>query len=124
MKTNSKLTMALAAASLATAALTTTADAQQRYACSGYVTGVPSEAMLEVSPGGLYTEGPGVAGWIRNEFAQYSFNGILFGGSEGYVSLVGLHTGERIDRVWIGVGSGGFALRTEDGATYTFQCGG
>jgi hypothetical protein len=108
---------------LALCALAASADAQQRFMCGGDVSGVPSQAMLEVTPGGLYTEGPGVAGWIRNQFAEYSFSGTLHGGNEGYVSLVGHHSGERIDRVWIGVSAAGFALRTEDGAMYAFQCG-
>ena len=101
------------------------ADAQQgvrRFKCTGNVTGVPSKAMLEITPGGLYTEGPGVAGRISNQFADYTFNGILFGGTEGFVSMVELRTRSRIDRVWIGLGAGGFALRTEDGAIYAFQC--
>jgi hypothetical protein len=96
----------------------------RRFQCAGYINGVASEALLEVSPGGLYTEGPGVAGRIRNRFADYTFNGTLFGGNEGFVSLVELYTGARIDRVWIGVSQAGFALRTEDGATYAFRCRG
>ena len=84
--------------------------------------GVPSDALLEITPGGLYTEGPGVAGWIRNQFAAYGFNGRLFGGFEGFVSLVELRTGERIDRLWIGLSQAGLTLRTEDSAIYTFQC--
>lgn len=108
------------------AALLTNAYSQQRtrqYQCVGYINGVASQALIEISPGGLYTEGPGVAGMIRNQFANYSFTGTLFGTSEGYVSLVEQQRGERIDRVWIGVSQVGFALRTEDGATYQFQCG-
>src|SRR5687767_3406990 len=71
----------------------------RRFQCSGYVNGVASEALLEVAPGGLYTEGPGVAGRIRNRFADYTFNGTLFGGTQGFVSLVELRTRARIDRV-------------------------
>jgi hypothetical protein len=103
----------------------TVAGAQQslrRFQCTGDVSGVPSEASIEITAGGIYTEGPDVAGSIRNQFAAYGFNGRLFGGVEGFVSLVELRTGERIDRVWIGVSHIGFALRTEDGAMYTFQC--
>ena len=96
----------------------------QQFRCAGSINGVQSQAVLEVSPGGLYTEGPGVAGRITNQFADYTFTGILFGESEGYVSLVEQRTGERIDRVWIGISQAGFALRTEDGATYAFQCQG
>lgn len=113
-------------AALVTAVIfATVIDAQQgtrRFRCSGNINGVRSEALLEVAPGGLYTEGPGVAGRIRNRYADYTFNGTLFGGNQGFVSLVELYTGARIDRVWIGVSQAGFALRTEDGAMYAFQC--
>jgi hypothetical protein len=115
----------LAVALLMALGFATIADAQQhvpRAQCTGNVTGIPSKALIEVTPGGRYTEGPGVAGRISNQFADYTFNGILFGGTEGFVSLVELRTGARIDRVWIGVSAAGFALRTEDGAIYTFQC--
>jgi len=114
-----------AAVLLIVTASATVADAQQglrRFQCAGHVTGVPSDALLEITPGGLYTEGPGVAGWIRNQFAAYGFNGRLFGGFEGFVSLVELRTGERIDRLWIGLSQAGLTLRTEDSAIYTFQC--
>jgi hypothetical protein len=115
----------LAAALLMVAASAPDADAQQnirRFQCIGSVTGVPSQALLEVTPGGLYTEGPGVAGQIRNQFADYTFSGTLFGGTEGFVSLVERRTGARIDQVWIGLSQIGLALRTEDGAMYMFQC--
>jgi hypothetical protein len=115
----------LAMAMFVTSAPSTDAGAQQgirRFQCAGNVTGVPSEAVLEITPGGLYTEGPGVAGRIRNQLADYSFSGTLFGGTEGFVSLVELRTRVRIDRVWIGLGQAGFALRTEDGAMYAFEC--
>jgi hypothetical protein len=121
------LRVLLAAALLTATAFATDADAQQgirRFQCAGYVSGVPSQALLEITPGGLYTEGPGVAGRIRNQFADYMFSGTLFGGTEGFVSLVELGTGARIDRVWIGLSQAGFALRTEDGAIYGFQCQG
>lgn len=114
----------LAAVLLMAIAFATDVDAQQatrHFKCAGYVNGVASEALLEITPGGIYTEGPGVAGLIRNPFAEYTFEGTLFGGTEGYVSLVELRTGARIDRVWIGMSQAGFALRTEDGATYQFQ---
>ena len=99
------------------------ADAQQgiqQFQCAGNINGIPSQVVLEISPAG--NEGPGVAGQIRNQYADYLFSGILFGGNEGFVSLVERRTGERIDRVWIGIGQSGFALRTEDGAMYSFQC--
>ena len=63
-----------------------------------------------------------MAGQIRNQFTDYTFSGTLFGGIEGFVSLLDLRTGERIDRVWIGLSQAGFALRTEDGEIYAFQC--
>jgi len=119
------LRVLLAAALLVATAFAMDADAQQgirRFQCAGYVTGVLSQALLEITPGGFHTEGPGVAGRIRNQFTDYTFSGTLFGGSEGFVSLVELRTGARIDRVWIGLSRAGFALRTEDGATYAFQC--
>jgi hypothetical protein len=95
----------------------------QRVQCAGYINGIPTRALLEVTPGGLHTEGPGVAGQLSNQVAQYLFNGTLFGGNTGFVSLVELRTNERIDRVWIGLGQSGFALRTEDGAVHEFRCG-
>ena len=106
-------------------ASTTDAGAQQgvlRVECAGYINGVASQASLEVTPGAVYKDGPGVAGRIENQFANYLFSGTLFGGIEGFVQLVELRTGERIDRVWIGWSQSGFALRTEDGAVYPFQC--
>jgi len=119
--------MLLALALLLVVAFATGANAQQgvrRFQCSGYVTGVLSQALLEITPGGFYTEGPGVAGWIRNKFADYTLSGTLFGTTEGFVSLVEQRTRARIDRVWIGLSEAGFALRTEDGAIYGFQCQG
>jgi hypothetical protein len=119
------LRVLLAAALLMVTAFTMHADAQQRirrFQCTGYVNRAPSQALLEITPGGFYTEGPGVAGRIRNQFTDYTFSGTLFGGTEGFVSLVELRTGARIDRVWIGLSQAGFALRTEDGAVYAFQC--
>jgi hypothetical protein len=78
------------AALLIVAASATLADAEgaRRFQCADEVTGVPSEALIEISPGGLYTEGPGVAGWIRNQFAAYTFNGRLFGGRRG-IHIIG-----------------------------------
>ena len=110
-------------ATLAASSSVTSAHGQARqFQCTGDVGGIPGRAVLEVTPGGTYTEGPGVAGSITTDSAAYLFSGTLFGGTEGYVSLVEQTTGERIDRVWIGVSQSGFALRTEDGATYAFQC--
>jgi hypothetical protein len=87
----------------------------------GNVNGVLTLASLEITPGGLYTDGPGVAGRIRNQFADYLFSGTLFGGTEGFVSMVEGRTKIRMDRVWIGVNLVGFALRIEEGAVYAFQ---
>jgi len=118
------LIVQLAAVLLTAIAFATVIDAQQdtrHFQCVGYVNGVASQALLEIRPGGRETEGPGVAGSISNPFADYTFNGTLFGGTEGFVSLVELRTGARIDRVWIGLSQAGFALRTEDGALYEFQ---
>lgn len=105
---------------------TQAAQAQARtvtYQCRGNIGGVLSAAIIEIQPGGMYG-GPYVAGRIQNNVASYTFTGELFGGNEGYVALVDLNTGARIDRVWIGIGNGGFALRTEDGTQYAFNCGG
>jgi len=122
---NLNLRVLLVAALLMVIAFAMDADAQLgigRFQCTGYVTGVPSQALLEITPGGLYSEGATVAGRILNQFADYTFTGTLFGGAEGFVSLVELRTGARIDRVWIGLSQAGFALRTLDGAIYGFQC--
>jgi hypothetical protein len=119
------LRTSFAAALVMVVASTTDAGAQQgvlRVECAGYVNGVASQASLEITPGAVHKDGPGVAGRIENQFANYLFNGTLFGGAEGFVQLVELRTGERIDRVWIGWSQLGFALRTEDGAVYPFQC--
>ena len=95
-----------------------------RLQCAGFINGVAGQASLEITPGGLYKEGPGVAGQIGNQFVNYVLSGTLFGGAEGFMLLVDLRTGERIDRVWIGWSQLGFALRTEDGTVYPFQCRG
>ncbi len=83
-----------------------------------------NQAMLEIARGRRYTEGPGVAGRIGSSFADYLFSGTLFGGNEGFVSLVERYAGTRVDRVWIGVNRAGFVLRTERGDVYAFQCAG
>jgi hypothetical protein len=105
---------------------TQAAHAQARtvtYRCKGDIGGVASAAIIEIQPGGNYG-GPYVAGRIQNNAAAYTFTGELFGGTEGYIALVDQNIGARIDRVWIGIGNGGFGLRTEDGTRYTFSCGG
>lgn len=93
------------------------------YPCRGDIDGVASQASLQIEAGG-YRTGPFVAGSIRNRSASYSFDGELFGGNLGYVSLVENPGGQRRDRVWIGFSQAGFTLRTEDGAAHTFNCGG
>ena len=92
------------------------------YRCQGSIGGVLSAAIIEVQPGGSYG-GPYVAGRIQNNVAAYTFTGELFGGNEGYIALVDSRTGERIDRVWIGIANGGFALVTQEGTRYSFRCG-
>jgi len=94
------------------------------YQCIGMIGGVRSAAVLQITPGGGMGGGPYVAGEIQNQVTRYSFTGELFGGVEGFVSMVELTTGQRIDRVWIGLSQAGFALRTEDGALYPFTCSG
>jgi hypothetical protein len=114
--------MRLAAALLTIITFATNAAAEMaQYQAIGYVNGVPTEAFLEILGGAAYVEGPTVSGRIRNQFADYTFTGRLFGGDEGYIMLTALHTNERIDRVWIGVNQAGFALRTEDGTMYHFR---
>ncbi len=93
----------------------------QTFHCKGQINGVTTGAVLQIEAGGFYA-GPFVGGRLQNAHASYQFNGELFGGSQGYVSLVESPGGARIDRVWIGIGNGGFALRTEDGAFYAFNC--
>jgi hypothetical protein len=46
----------------------------------------------------------------------------MFGGVQGYVSLVDVRTGQRIDRVWIGLNQSGFVLRIDGGVAYAFSC--
>ena len=92
------------------------------YQCVGMIGRVSSTAVLQITPGGGMGGGPYVAGEIQNQYTRYSFTGELFGGVEGFGSMVELPTGQRIDRVWIGLSQTGFALRTEDGSLYTFMC--
>jgi hypothetical protein len=93
----------------------------QTYRCVGVIGGVQSTATLQVEPGGSWG-GPYVSGQIRNRVAAYAFTGELFGGTEGFVSMVEKSTGERIDRVWIGVSRAGFVLVPEGGPRYAFEC--
>lgn len=93
------------------------------YQCQGSINQVASSATLQIEQGG-YRGGPYVAGSISNRITSYTFNGELFGGTEGYISLLEIPGGQRIDRVWIGIGQSGFVLRTEDGAVFRFSCGG
>ena len=116
-------TALVAATALATASLATGVRAQgvHTYQCVGNINGVRSQAVVQVEGGGTYG-GPYVAGQIQNPYTAYHFTGELFGGTEGYVSLVEAGSGQRIDRVLIGVTNSGFVLATEDGARYPFSC--
>ena len=101
---------------LAAASLPATA---QTYQCSGVVNGVPSQATIqfEQTPNTIY-----VTGIIQNSYAYYTFNGEMFGGSEGYILLVDNNTGERIDRVYIALTGGGFSIQPEGSGAYSFSC--
>lgn len=99
--------------------------AQATYQCAGDIGGVQSTALLQIEPGGGQTGqggGPYVAGQIQNATTAYSFTGELFGGTEGYMTLVDAQTGERIERVWIGLGQSGFSFMPEGGPRYDFAC--
>jgi hypothetical protein len=93
----------------------------QTYQCNGNISGLQSSAVLQVESGG-YSGGPYVTGQIQNQATAYTFTGELFGGTEGFVSLVEINTGQRIDRVWIGLNQMGFTLVPEDGSRYVFSC--
>lgn len=110
------------AASFALGCGAATAQSVQYWNCAGPINGVASQAVLELAVGGHWVDGPPVAGEIRNSQTGYTFNGRMFGGVQGYVSLVDVRTGQRIDRVWIGLSQSGFSLRTEDGSVYSFSC--
>lgn len=93
--------------------------AAQTYNCTGVINGVPSQAVIqfEQTPNTTY-----VSGAIQNAYAYYTFNGEMFGGNEGYILLVDNNTGERIDRVYIALTGGGFAIRPEGSEAYGFSC--
>lgn len=93
--------------------------AAQAYQCSGYVSGVLSQAVIqfEQTPNTVY-----VSGVIQNTYAYYTFNGEMFGGSEGFILLVDNTTGERIDRVYIALTGNGFAIQPEGSEPYAFSC--
>lgn len=106
----------LAAVLLSAAALPAAA---QTWQCDGIVNGVPSQAIIqfEQTPNTIY-----VAGAIQNPYAYYSFNGEMFGGSEGYIMLVENNSGERIDRVYIALTGDGFFIQPEGSSSYGFSC--
>lgn len=91
----------------------------QTWQCDGVINGVPSQAVIqfEETPNTIY-----VAGAIQNAYAYYSFNGEMFGGSEGYIMLVENSSGERIDRVYIALTGDGFLIQPEGSAAYGFSC--
>ncbi len=93
--------------------------AAQTWQCAGVINGMPSQAIIqfEQTPNTIY-----VAGAIQNAYAYYSFNGEMFGGSEGYIMLVESNSGERIDRVYIALTGDGFLIRPEGSAAYGFSC--
>jgi hypothetical protein len=93
--------------------------AAQTWQCSGVINGVPSQAVIqfEQTPNTTY-----VAGAIQNSYAYYSFNGEMFGGSEGYIMLVENNSGERIDRVYIALTGDGFFIQPEGSGSYGFSC--
>ena len=92
--------------------------------CSGIINGVASQATLQIERvhAGTQFQRSYVAGVIRNPNAHYTFQGELFGGNEGFISLVEHRTGERIDRVYIGAVPGGFMIRAENSAPHSFRC--
>jgi hypothetical protein len=87
--------------------------------CVGLVGGVESESTIQFqrTPHTTY-----VAGAIENQFASYLFNGEMFGGTEGYVSLVDQRSGARVDRVYIALTESGFMVRAERSAPQYFDC--
>lgn len=93
--------------------------AAQTFRCVGNLNGVPSQSaiQLERTPNTIY-----VSGMIQNPYAHYSFNGEMFGGNEGYISMVEQRTGERIDRVYIAITQVGYMIRAERSAPHEFEC--
>jgi hypothetical protein len=95
------------------------AAAQTVMRCVGIVGGVQSQSAIqfERTPNTIY-----VAGMIQNQFASYLFRGEMFGGTQGFVSLVEQRTGERIDRVFIALTPSGYMIRPERSAEQHFEC--
>lgn len=93
--------------------------AAQSWQCTGVVGGVPSQSVIqfEETPNTIY-----VSGAIRNDYADYTFTGEMYGGNEGFILLTDNITGERIDRVYIVVTAGGYAIRPEGSEAYAFTC--
>lgn len=93
--------------------------AAQTWQCTGVINGVPSQSVIqfEQTPNTVY-----VSGAIQNPYAYYTFNGEMFGGSEGYIALVENNSGERIDRVYIVLTGNGFAIQPEGSEAYGFSC--
>lgn len=91
----------------------------QSWQCTGFVGGVPSQSVIrfERTPNTTF-----VSGAIENEYALYSFTGEMYGGNEGFILLTDTITGERIDRVYIVVTAGGYAIRPEGSEAYGFTC--
>ena len=92
--------------------------------CAGIINGVHSQAVVQVERihAGTQFQRSFVTGVIQNPNAHYTFQGELFGATEGFISLVEHRTGERIDRVYIGAVPGGFMIRAENSAPHTFRC--
>lgn len=93
--------------------------AAQSWQCTGLVGGVPSQSVIqfERTPDTTF-----VSGAIENEYAAYTFTGEMYGGNEGFILLTDTITGERIDRVYIVVTAGGYAIRPEGSEAYGFTC--
>jgi hypothetical protein len=108
----------LVVAAAVTAAAPASAQAQAMQ-CVGLVGGVQSQSAIrfERTPNTIF-----VAGLIRNQFASYLFSGEMFGGNEGFISLVDERTGERIERVYIALTAAGYMIRAERSAEQHFDC--
>jgi hypothetical protein len=108
----------LSGLAIAAAAISAPAAAQAMR-CVGLVGGVQSQSAIqfERTPNTIY-----VAGMIQNQFASYLFNGEMFGGNQGFISLVDQRTGERIERVYIALTPSGYMIRAERSAEQYFDC--
>jgi hypothetical protein len=92
--------------------------------CGGVINGVASQALVQIERvhAGTQFQRSFVTGVIQNPNAHYTFQGELFGATEGFISMTERRTGERIDRVYIGAAPGGFMIRAENSAPHTFRC--